>query len=382
MNNRNYSFVFAAALLAILPTGGVFGNAAAETNASDQEQGAGSLHGAVFIETNSATGNSVVAYSRASDGILTLSGTFATEGLGTGAGLGSQGALALSPDHHWLIAVNAGSNEISLFAVHDTSLKLKDKVSSYGVVPISISVHALGDDGASLVYVLNNGTKTTPGNIAGFRLEDGMLKPIAGSVNPLSGNNVSPAEVSFNAAGNVLIVTEKATSLIDTFAVNSEGKASGPTTTPSHGKTPFGFAVDSRNHVIVSEAAASALSSYSVSKTGSINVVSGSVSDGGAAACWVAISGNGKIAFTTNAHSATISSYSIERSSGAITLLKAVSTHTDAAPTDMSISHHYLFVSASGANEIQSFAMSSDGTLTLVQTVAGIATGAAGLASD
>src|SRR5438046_2115802 len=63
------------------------------------------LAGAVFTMTNAAAGNSVVAFSRDSDGTLELAGAFSTGGQGIGAGLGSQGALILSQGSPWLFAV-------------------------------------------------------------------------------------------------------------------------------------------------------------------------------------------------------------------------------------------------------------------------------------
>jgi hypothetical protein len=51
--------------------------------------------GAVFTLTNSPAGNAVVAYRRATNGSLRMVGSFPNGGLGTGAGLFSQGAVPL-----------------------------------------------------------------------------------------------------------------------------------------------------------------------------------------------------------------------------------------------------------------------------------------------
>ena len=61
--------------------------------------------GAVYTLTNSAVGNAVLAFSRAADGTLTPQGTYATGGLGSGAALGSQGAVILSDNGRQLFAV-------------------------------------------------------------------------------------------------------------------------------------------------------------------------------------------------------------------------------------------------------------------------------------
>ena len=85
------------------------------------------LQGAVYTLTNSAAGNAVAVYDRDNGGHLTPAGSYSTHGLGTGAGLGSQGAVILSKGNKWLLAVNAGSNEISTFSVDPVGLTFVDK---------------------------------------------------------------------------------------------------------------------------------------------------------------------------------------------------------------------------------------------------------------
>jgi len=338
-----------------------------------------SSEGAVFIMTNSAAGNSVLAYSRGADGSLTFSGSFSTAGLGTGSGLGDQGGLALSRGGRWLLAVNAGSNELTIFRVSDesTALTITDKVSTVGKTPISVTIHK------RLVYVLNAGDAVTPANIAGFRLsEDGGLSPIPGSVQPLSGVT-SPAQISFNPHGTILIVTEKTTNIIDAYTVDEDGVAAGPVFNVSHGTEPFGFAFDKRGNLIVSEAVSGALSSYAVSKTGLLRTVSGSVADGQKAACWVVVTRNGHFAYTTNTASGTISSYAVGEK-GALKLLQSVAATTHAGPIDMALTRnsHLLYVFDTGAHEIQGFSVGEEGGLTWLSTVSGIPAGAAGLAAN
>ncbi len=177
---------------------------------------AGNGPGGVYAQTNDAAGNQVVAYSRAADGALTLLGRYDTGGLGTSrTRLSSQGSVELSKNHRWLYVTNVGSNEISVFSVRRHGLTLVDKVASGGVMPNSVTV-----DG-SLLYVLNNGG-TGAGNITGFRIGHGSeLTQLPGSTRPLSGLATDPAQVSFTPDGHSLIVTEKATNLIDTYSVDS-----------------------------------------------------------------------------------------------------------------------------------------------------------------
>src|SRR5437764_9668678 len=220
---------------------------------------------AVYTLTNQVAGNAVAVFNRAADGTLSAAGTIATGGTGTGGSLGSQGAVALSDDGRRLFAVNAGSNDVSVFDVGPTGLSLASQTASGGTLPISLTAHG------SLLYVLNAGGA---GNISGFSVGAiGGLTPIAGSTQPLSGTNVGPAQVSFSPDGRRLVVTEKNTNLLDVYAVDANGAASGRASVASAGGTPFGFAFGHRNDVFVSEATGSA-SSY-VLDAGNLSLVSG-----------------------------------------------------------------------------------------------------------
>jgi 6-phosphogluconolactonase len=258
----------------------------------------------VFTSTNSASGNSVLAYERAGDGSLSPVGSTATGGLGTGTGLGSQGALALSHEgKRRLFVVNAGSNSVSEFSVNDAGLTLLGATPSGGTDPISVTV----SDG--LVYVLNAGAAGSAANISGFRIGEHGLSPIAGSTQPLSAPSAGPAQIAFDPTGHALVVTEKATNLIDTYVVGSDGRAQAPASHASAGHTPFGFAFDRRGDLIVSEAfggapGAGAVSSYTAAEDGSLSLISGPIGDIQSAPCWVVTTGNGRYAYTSNTGSA------------------------------------------------------------------------------
>ena len=76
--------------------------------------------GAVFVMTNAADKNEIIAYQRSGNGSLQWFGSFSTGGRGSGGTtdpLSSQGSLTLSQDHSLLFAVNAGSGNISEFQV-------------------------------------------------------------------------------------------------------------------------------------------------------------------------------------------------------------------------------------------------------------------------
>jgi 6-phosphogluconolactonase len=316
--------------------------------------------GYVYTETNAASGNAILAYSVGRDGSLTAIGSFPTGGVGTGSGLATQGEVIFAGGGKWLLAVNAGSNNISTFRVRDDGrLTLTDRAGADGTDPVSLTAYG------NLVYVLDAGGS---GNIAGFRLDDGSLHHIGGSVQALSGSTTNPAEVAVSTNGRFLVVTERGTNLIDTYSVDSAGRAGELKTTASSGPTPYGFAFDLRNHPIVSEATNSTLSSYKLSGAGA-TVISASVPTGGIAACWVAVTPNGRWAFDSNAHGGTISSFEVH-SNGSIALEFSVAANTGAgsAPLDLQVSSNgrFLYVNEAGAHMIGGYRIGAGGTLVAV----------------
>jgi 6-phosphogluconolactonase (cycloisomerase 2 family) len=336
--------------------------------------------GAVYVLTNQNV-NSVMVYARAGDGTLSLSGSFSTGGTGAGTGgdpLGSQNSLVLGRSHQMLFAVNAGSNDVSVFRVDGLQLQLVDREPSGGTMPVSIAVHA------NLVYVLNAGG--TP-NIQGFFIDPfvGRLVHLGGSKRTLAGGiGSAPAQVSFSPDGEVLMVTEKATNLIDTWTVDDDGFAEDRQTSTSSGATPFGFAFARRNFAIVSEAGPSALSSYEIDDDGQLELETATLTDGQKANCWVVVTKNQRFAFTTNTGSGNISSYVVSRD-GSLTLLNAVaaSTGRGTAPIDMALSNdsHFLYIREATKGMVDGFRVENDGSLTPITSAGGVPAGAQGVAA-
>lgn len=335
--------------------------------------------GAVYVMTNATTGNEILVFDRSARGELSPATAVATGGDGTGGGLGNQASLILTSDHRRLYAVNAGSDDISAFEVDRKGLQLIGApVSSGGDQPISLTVH--GD----LLYVLNAGGG---GNISGFRIgTDGGLTPIPGSTRPLGG--AGPAQIQFSPDGRVLVVTEKATNTIGTYTVGADGVASGPNTQPSAGNTPFGFNFNQRGDLVVSEAfggapGASTASSYRLDGSGVLSLISGPVATSQSAACWIAISEDGKHAYTTNTGSGTISSLAIG-AGGSLTLVDAVAgvTGMGSLPQDAAFTPggRFLYVRNAGGN-VGAFRVEKNGELAHIGDFGPLPAGANGMAA-
>ncbi len=330
--------------------------------------------GAVYIIDNAVAGNNVLAYGRTDAGTLAPIGTYSTNGLGTGAALASQGAVTLTQDGRWLLVVDAGSNEISVFAVQNGGgLTLVSKASSQGSDPISVTVNH------DWVYVLDAGGA---GNIAGFSLSNsGTLTYIAGSTQPLSGAATPSAEqIGFNPQGNLLVVTEKGANTIDTYAVDSDGVASAPTSLASNGMGPYGFAFTNDGLLVVSEAATNTVSSYAVSRDGVLRTVSGALPTFGNAPCWVAVSNDGQFAYTTNAHGGTISTFSISER-GTLVLVSSIAARTLVPALDMAFTQNGRFMYVHDGATITGYQTYPDGGLSQVGSVSGLPASASGLAA-
>jgi 6-phosphogluconolactonase len=333
--------------------------------------------GSVYTLTNSPTGNAVVAFDRAFDGTLSRQGTYPTGGNGTGAGLGSQGALVLDKDGRELFAVNAASNSITAFRVRPRGLEIEATVPSGGSTPISVTVH---DD---TLYVLNAGG---PANITGFDVSGRGVTPIPDSTQPLSPGAAGPAQVSFSPDGDTLVVTEKGSSTIDTFRVGHRGVAGTAVPHASAGGTPFGFDFDRHGNVLVSNATGSA-SSYDLGRHNELTVISGAIATGQAAPCWLVTSTNGRFAYTANAGAGTISGFTVGRD-GSLALLTpdgaTANLGTGSHPLDEAVTTdgRYLYNLTDGQHVITGLRIGADGSLTTVSATENLPVGTIGIAAS
>lgn len=341
--------------------------------------------GAVYTLSNSSSGNVVLMFNRTASGQLTLAGSFNSGGLGSGAGLASQGALALDASNRFLFAVNAGSNSISVFTVNPSGLALVGTFASGGKNPISLTSFG------KFLYVLDDGGAVgSDDTIAGFTVDGGGHLKLISQGTQLSAAAVEPAEISFNTEGNALIVTEKATNNIDVFALNDAGLPTSMRVVASAGETPYGFAFGKRDELFVSDAfggAAStgALSSYSLADQGSLRTIVGTAADYQTAPCWVALTSDGRFAYTTNTGSGTVSGYSVGYA-GSLQLLNSGGDSADlgagSAPIDLAVSNdsRFLYVLGPGTGIIDGFQISLSGALTMNSQVTALPASASGLA--
>ena len=320
--------------------------------------------GHVYIDENTAPVNTVAAFDRHADGSVTpVPGSpFSTGGAGTGAVIGSQGALQIAGHGRYLLAVDAGSNQISVLRIgRDGALRLVPGgvVASGGAEPVSIARHR------SLVYVANAGA--TASDYSGFRLTfGGRLLPIRGSTVSLPAD-AQPGDVLFNGDGTNLVGTRVGTSLIDSFSVGRDGRLTAAPRSPftAQGPGPFGseFRPTNPRQLFVSNAhggaSAGTVSAFSVGRSGALTSIGASpFADQQTAPCWVEISHDGRFLFTVNTGTPSISSYAIGRD-GSLRLLGSTPFRgpSGLAPQDARLSPdgRTLWVVDSGGRAVSAF---------------------------
>ena len=355
------------------------------TASASSSDGPSPVVGHVYVNDNTKTVNTIGAFDRHADGTLTpeAGSPFAAGGAGTGSGLASQGALQFSAGGRYLIAVDAGSNQISVLRVHsDGSLSLVPGgvVSSGGVLPDSIAVH--GD----LVYVANSGAGHS--NYTGFRFFRGHLFSIPGSTVTLAAD-AAPGDVLFNGTGTKLAGTEVGPSVIDSFTVGFDGRLTAAPGSPfkAQGLGPFGseFRPTDPDQLFVSNAHNTAPNSGTVSAfrdhgNGRLSPVDGSpFADDQTAPCWVEISPDGQFLFTVNTASGSVSSYQIA-ANGALTLLGSTpvsGTKVGAVDARLSPDGGFLYVDEAAAGHVAAFAVSGGSLTELASSPFALPAGAA-----
>jgi 6-phosphogluconolactonase len=369
--------------------------------------------GAVLAMTNAPSGNEVLMYRRAQDGTLTFIDRFATGGTGTSIlrelcnmpdVLGSQGSLTLSEDKRWLFAANSSSHDVSVFRVEEDSLRLVQRISSGGFFPVSITVRR------NLLYVLNAGGEA---NLMGFIFRRGRLHPLDGSrrslPEPPNSNPpntcFSARQIEFTPQGYALVVVAGGGSpqdlpgdfgRIHVFPLDPDGLPSAvPTTTLSAGNFPTSFTFDELGRLYISEVygqspdtrrempaiGVGAVSSYTMSPDGRLEVISTSVPNFQTASCWALRLG--PYLYIVSSITATLTGYVIAPD-GTISLLDAngvsgVVPDPDAAnpftpfPADMALAQsrtgRFLYSLNTGASTISVFQIGDDGRLSLRDNV-------------
>jgi 6-phosphogluconolactonase len=269
--------------------------------------------GAVFVMSNAADKNEVIAFERNANGTLGESVSYDTNGRGSGGTtdpLESQGSLTLSQDHTLLFAVNAGSGNITVFNVHKSAaLGFLSKTPSGGAQPSAIA------QSGGLVYVLNSGGA---GSLVGFHLDNGgQLRQIKNSTAFLTATTTGGASLAFSPDGQFLVVTERIANNIDVFHVQADGTLSPIVINSNPAPGTFSVAFAPNGAAIVSETGAanatngSAISSYKINPDGTVTAITHSLPTFAVGNCWNAITPDGTKVYVSNSGSDNVSGFNI-----------------------------------------------------------------------
>ncbi|HEY2653904.1 MAG TPA: beta-propeller fold lactonase family protein [Solirubrobacteraceae bacterium] len=370
----------------------VLGAAAGLALAGPALASASPVVGHAYVNDNTAVANTISGFDHHADGTLTpIPGSpFLTGGAGTGHGLASQGALQVSSDGRYLIAVDAGSSQLSVLRIHDDGTLTPVRggpVWSGGLDPVSVAEH----DG--LVYVANAGIGGS--NYTGFVLgRHGQLWALPDSTFALP-DTAQPGDVLFNSTGRNLAGTRVGTSpiasQIDSFRVGYDGRlipAPG-SPFPAQGPGPFGseFRPTDPGQLFVSNAhggtLAGTVSAFDVARDGTLSSIGASpFADDQTAPCWVEISHDGRFLFTVNTASGSISRYAIDRD-GSLDLLGRTpigAQGAGAVDARLSADGRDLYVNETAAGQIGEFAVHGGDLAPIGSVPVSTGPGAAGLA--
>jgi 6-phosphogluconolactonase len=328
------------------------------------------MNGFVYVQTNDAEHNEVVVFGRKADGALARLSGYPTGGKGSGEPhLPSQSSVVLDGDR--LFVTNAGSDDVTQFAVEGEGLRLVDRVPSGGSTPRSVAVR--GD----WVYVLNTGGEPSVTRLGAspFALPEGS----------------DPAQVAFTPDGRTLLVTDRAADSIHAFAVEDDGALGARVTHRSSGATPYGFDVTAAGVLVVTEAAGAQVgkasaSSYRLESPAQLEPVSGAVGNTRSEVCWAVVSNDGRVAFVTNFGDGTISTYAIG-DDGSIELREAVAATTvEGAPgirdEALSSDGQFLYALHADTGRVFGWKVGAEGALAAIDSANGLPLTAAGLAAS
>ena len=337
------------------------------------------MSAAVYVQTNQRDGNSVIAFRRDDNGALADLGSYPTRGSGDGIPhLTSQGSVVLTGDGRHLLVTNAGSGDVSIFAVADEGLELIGTHPS-GEAPKSVAEHG------GLVYVLNTGDRL----LTGFRVGANGLEPLTDSERALSAD-ADPAQVGFRPDGSTLVVTDRGTDSLVLYPVGDDGLLGEPSVHPSSGPTPYGFAFTTGGTLVVTEAfgaqtGKAAASSY-ILDNGSVAAVTRSLGNGRSEICWAVISKDDRYAFTTNFADGAVSRFAIG-ADGSIALDEAAAaTAVEGQPglrdEDLTRDGRFLYAIDADAQRIFGWEVGADGALSPLGSWEGVPNTVAGLAAS
>jgi 6-phosphogluconolactonase (cycloisomerase 2 family) len=382
----------------------------------------------IYVATNKADTNTIMAYKMQNDGNFKTFGEFKTGGKGTGDlevpalkkdpthplangddPLISAYGVTVTKDKKNLLVVNAGDATVSMFKINpDESLTLVNSVKIHDKFPLSVA------ESNGNVVVASVGSTNKEGSIEAMQIQNGKLVSVENSLRDLKAR---PSTVKFSTDGLYLILTELVTGKVKSYAFESGTLSKKPISVVDLPREdakrfqaiPVGFDIQPSPNgdiVVVSEARfltpdfklrmekgkvpqtpkyswqTGSISTLMLDKNGMLKLVSkdvltGDAMEGGEIAnCWVEFSKDGSKLWAANALSSSISLFDIAKDGTA--KLSKVTTYKRADEleflSDMKLSESgdMLFQLVGNMGEVLVLTVNKDGDLKLKQRLGGL----------
>ncbi len=278
-------------------------------------------------------------------------------------------SLAIHPSKKFLYAANAGSSDISEFAISGGGILTEvTPRQPAGTVPILLAM----DPAGAFLYVANAGSN----NISSFSID-----PSTGKLSQLPGSpfsvGLSPLNMKLAPSGNVLYVTGSSGAglpgYVQAFTLNAGVVSNVPVPGSPYqvGMIPQGLAINPAGTFLYAGNAApdNSISIFAINSDGSLAEVSGSpIGESYTGPIALLVDNSGKYLYVANVGSNLLAGFSIG-SDGGLSLLSSSPFATSAQPSFIASdpAGHYLFVGNQSGTKVQSFGLDTgSGTLTSI----------------
>jgi 6-phosphogluconolactonase len=293
---------------------------------------------------------------------------------GDGGGTFNEGAVAPPVAY----VANRGTNDVSAYTINTATGVLTPVTGSpfpAGTNPSAVAVSPNG----RFAFVSNASTN----NVSAYSINaaTGVLTPVTGS--PFSTGGAAPSAVTVSPNGAFAFVANLGSNNVSVFTINAgTGALTAVAGSPFVvGTNPTGVTVSPDGLVAfvtngVSSGVSTDVSAFTVNPTsGVLTPVPGSPFAAGTNPIAVAVAPGGTFAYVVNRGDNTITVFSIDAATGALTALLGGTGNpfpTGTAPNGIAITPNgsFLYVSNSGTNNVSAYAINS-GTGVLTPLLAG-----------
>ena len=293
------------------------------------------------------------------DNTVSLYTLDATTGLLRDAGYALTGSqprgVAVDPFGRFAYVVNASDNTVSPYTIDATTGRLtqSEAAVSVGSSPNPAIVDPLG----RFLYVPN----TDSANISAFTIDQstGVLTAVSGSPFSIGSN---PVSLATTPDGNFLYVVI-GDDMVSAFSINASGALTQVGSPVATGTDAFFMAVDPLGRfAYVTNTTSNSVSAYTInSSTGALTAVPGSPFASGAEPIGITVDPSGRFVYVANSGDNTISAYTISSSTGALTQILSPVPEPGLNPGSLAVdaSGSFLLVGDFQSNQVTEYTINN-----------------------